>query len=55
MYLVGHDDLVAFGSVNTKILTSDAGVANNFALSTVMDCNAGLYAGETIHTPAPAE
>ncbi len=53
VYLVAHDDLIAFGSSNTKFFMSPGGQSSQFALSTVMDCNGGLYSGEVVHAPPP--
>ncbi|MCZ6501401.1 MAG: hypothetical protein O6945_02680 [Gammaproteobacteria bacterium] len=53
VYLVAHDDLIVFGSSNTKFFMSPGGQSSQFALSTVMDCTGALYSGEVIHAPPP--
>jgi hypothetical protein len=52
IYLIGHDDITAFGSNNTGMVTSKAGAAAGSALNQVMDCSGGLYSGNTVHVPA---
>ena len=53
VYLVAHDDLIAFGSANTSLITSPSGAVNQYLINTVMDCNGGLFAGEVVHAPPP--
>jgi hypothetical protein len=51
-YFIAHDDMVAFGSNNTHMITSKMGPAANGALNQVMECKGGLYAGNIVHVPA---
>lgn len=51
VYLIVHDDLMAFASYNTSITTSEAGTAAQNGLFQIMDCNGGLYSGNVVHVP----
>jgi hypothetical protein len=51
-YFIAHDDMVAFGTNNTHMITSKMGTAADGALNQVMECKGGLYAGNIVHVPA---
>jgi hypothetical protein len=51
IYLVGHDDLLSFGSSSTDFMTAPGYASLMGALGSVMDCNSSLAAMEVVHVP----
>ena len=51
VYLIGHDDLVSFGSSSTEFMTAPGYAGFLAAIGTVMDCNSSLAAMEVAHEP----
>ncbi len=52
IYLVAHADLDAFTSFQAGWLTSTEGQASSAKFNEVMDCQAGVYTGRIIRSPA---
>jgi hypothetical protein len=51
VYLIGHDDLVSFGSSSTEFMTAPGYRSFLGAINSVMDCNSALSAMEVTHAP----
>jgi hypothetical protein len=55
VYLVAHDDLIAFGSENTNSFTSPSWAAVSEQIDDTMDCKGALYSINLIRVPPENE